>query len=152
MTSQEFEKLIDKEKYQVFILICPASLPFIFARHLFFVINKKGEISRWEVRFEKHSRGIVWGHIHKNASLPNQGIPIIPYIEKWCWPARLFLEINNNQKRIEIIEESKNNYPYKDRYFITGPNSNTYIQWILNQVPELKIDLPFNAFGKNYTV
>jgi len=41
MKTEEFDKLIDKDKYQVFLMICPASTPVNFARHGWFVINKK---------------------------------------------------------------------------------------------------------------
>lgn len=33
-------------------------------------------------------------------------------------------------------------------YKLTGPNSNTYTQWVLNKFPEWDIKLPWNAFGK----
>ena len=46
----QFEKLIDKNKYQVFVFYCPAYFPFNFFKHPWFVINKKGEISRYEIR------------------------------------------------------------------------------------------------------
>lgn len=33
-------------------------------------------------------------------------------------------------------------------YKLTGPNSNTYTQWILEKFPEWNIQLPWSAFGK----
>ena len=50
---------------------------------------------------------------------------------------------------IEFIKTSKDAYPYKN-YKLSGPNSNTYAQWILNNFPEAGIKLPWNCFDKNY--
>ena len=42
-------------------------------------------------------------------------------------------------------------YPYTDRYRVwPGPNSNTFISWVLRHVPELRADLPVTAIGKDY--
>ena len=42
-------------------------------------------------------------------------------------------------------------YPYADEYTLfPGPNSNTFPAWIGLQVPELELDMPFNAIGSGY--
>jgi hypothetical protein len=42
-------------------------------------------------------------------------------------------------------------YPYQDSYRIwPGPNSNTFTAFVLRQVPELRVDLPAHAIGKDY--
>ena len=42
-------------------------------------------------------------------------------------------------------------YPWKHTYKLwLGPNSNTFPAWIAKQIPELKLELPFRAIGKNY--
>ena len=42
-------------------------------------------------------------------------------------------------------------YPWKDEYTVwPGPNSNTFISWLGLQVPELKLDLPSTAIGKDW--
>ncbi len=42
-------------------------------------------------------------------------------------------------------------YPHNDEYRIwPGPNSNTYIAWLGRAVPELSLDLPPTAIGKDY--
>jgi hypothetical protein len=33
---------------------------------------------------------------------------------------------------------------------LAGPNSNTFIAFVLRQVPELRVDLPAHAVGKDY--
>lgn len=47
-----------------------------------------------------------------------------------------------------------NQYPYKraeDYRMIFGPNSNSFIHWIVNQVPDCGLKLPWNAWGKDYS-
>jgi len=52
---------------------------------------------------------------------------------------------------IERIEKAAASYPYAERYAAwPGPNSNTFTAWILRAVPELKVDLPSTAIGKDY--
>jgi hypothetical protein len=52
---------------------------------------------------------------------------------------------------IERIEASVQNYPYADTYRIwPGPNSNTFTAFVLRDVPELRVDLPPTAIGKDY--
>ncbi|MGL5034799.1 MAG: DUF3750 domain-containing protein, partial [Microcystaceae cyanobacterium] len=39
------------------------------------------------------------------------------------------------QNLASILENSPYNYPYNNCYrYFPGPNSNTYVQWVLNQV------------------
>lgn len=52
---------------------------------------------------------------------------------------------------IERIEKAARAYPYPNEYTAwPGPNSNTFTAWIGRAVPELEIDLPATAIGKNY--
>ena len=52
---------------------------------------------------------------------------------------------------IERIEKAAASYPYAERYAAwPGPNSNTFTAWVLRAVPELKVDLPSTAIGKDY--
>lgn len=42
-------------------------------------------------------------------------------------------------------------YPWANEYTVfPGPNSNTFPAWIGLQVPELELDMPFNAIGSGY--
>jgi hypothetical protein len=50
------------------------------------------------------------------------------------------------------VDQAARSYPYSDRYTAwPGPNSNTFTSWILRAVPELAVDLPPTAIGKDYT-
>ena len=44
-------------------------------------------------------------------------------------------------------------YPYANEYIVwPGPNSNTFVAYIGRQVPELRMDLPATAIGKDYPI
>jgi hypothetical protein len=52
---------------------------------------------------------------------------------------------------IDAVDEAAREYPWTTVYkAFPGPNSNTFTAWIAKQVPELDLDLPFSAIGKNY--
>ncbi len=52
---------------------------------------------------------------------------------------------------IKRIDAAANGYPYMDEYRVwPGPNSNTFIAHVARAVPELKLDLPPTAIGKDY--
>ncbi len=49
------------------------------------------------------------------------------------------------------IERAVAQYAYADTYRIwPGPNSNTFTAFVLREVPELRVDLPPHAIGKDY--
>ena len=52
---------------------------------------------------------------------------------------------------IKRIDEAAKDYPYAKEYTLwPGPNSNTFTAWIGRAVPELGMDLPATASGKDY--
>jgi hypothetical protein len=52
---------------------------------------------------------------------------------------------------IRRIDKAAREYPYAGEYKVwPGPNSNTFTSWIARAVPELEIDLPATAIGKDY--
>lgn len=54
-------------------------------------------------------------------------------------------------KLIERIDTAARAYPYAAEYRAwPGPNSNTFTAWIARAVPELEVDLPATAIGKDY--
>ncbi|MEC5399614.1 DUF3750 domain-containing protein [Uliginosibacterium sp. H1] len=54
-------------------------------------------------------------------------------------------------KMIEQIEAAVASYPYGSTYdAYPGPNSNTFVAHIGREVPDLRLDLPANAIGKDY--
>jgi len=56
-------------------------------------------------------------------------------------------------KAIPKIIDAVASYPYPNEYTLwPGPNSNTFIAYIGRQVPELHMDLPATAIGKDYPI
>lgn len=54
-------------------------------------------------------------------------------------------------KFIPRIDAAARAYPYANEYTAwPGPNSNTFVAWITRAVPELAVDLPPTAIGKDY--
>lgn len=52
---------------------------------------------------------------------------------------------------IKRIDQAARNYPYAKTYTVwPGPNSNTFVAWIARAVPELEVDLPATAVGKDF--
>jgi hypothetical protein len=55
------------------------------------------------------------------------------------------------EKLIPRIDAAARAYPYAKEYSAwPGPNSNTFTAWITRAVPELGVDLPPTAIGKDY--
>lgn len=52
---------------------------------------------------------------------------------------------------IKRIEGAVHRYPYASTYRVwPGPNSNTFTAFVMREVPELRVDLPPTAIGKDY--
>ena len=57
----------------------------------------------------------------------------------------------NADALIARIDRAAREYPYPGEYSVwPGPNSNTFTAWVARAVPELEVDLPPTAIGKNY--
>jgi hypothetical protein len=55
------------------------------------------------------------------------------------------------EELIARIDKAAKEYPYANTYTLwPGPNSNTFTAWIARAVPELQVDLPATAVGKDY--
>lgn len=146
---------IDNTKYQVFLFTCTATVPFSFAVHPWLVINRKGIITRWEMFWQSSRSPLSWGHLHKNFYPPFHGSEMFFYSETYFFEPVLAGLIEGSEdsvahKMAQFIEDSPQKYPYCDLYSLAGPNSNTYVSWVLNQFPDSGLVLPWNAFGKNY--
>lgn len=156
-SKNDFEKLIDKDKYQVFLLSSPCSIPISFARHTWFVVNKKGSISRWEVVHTLFASGEKnWGHLKLNLQDPFLGVWIFFFFKKLGNFKTSLLglvegdEDSEVRQMIDLIESSPENYPFREKYNYLGPNSNTYTMWVLKHFKNFNLKLPWNAFGKDY--
>jgi hypothetical protein len=55
------------------------------------------------------------------------------------------------EKLIPRIDAAARAYPYAREYHAwPGPNSNTFTAWVTRAVPELEVDFPATAIGKDY--
>jgi len=151
--TQEFQNLVNKDKYSIFVLACPAHIPFNFAKHSWFVINKKGSLSRWEVKYAKNKKNN--SYLYSNAMPPFQGLNTSFFIKKSFWKTELIKYIEGGEnstvkKMIDLIENSEKEYQYCFKYSFLGPNSNTYVQWVLNKFPEFNVKLSWHFIGKEF--
>lgn len=66
----------------------------------------------------------------------------------------LLREIRGNSTVDELIDKLHNaaqSYPYNDHYKVwPGPNSNTFVAHLARQVPQLRLELPPTAIGKDF--
>ena len=69
-------------------------------------------------------------------------------------PPMLLREIRGDGRvdaLIERLHAAAVDYPYDDTYHVwPGPNSNTFVAHLAREVPELRLELPSNAVGKDY--
>ncbi|SDM07734.1 Protein of unknown function [Modicisalibacter muralis] len=56
-------------------------------------------------------------------------------------------------RMIPLINDAAAAYPLAGRYRVwPGPNSNTFVAWVVRQVPGLRVQLPALAVGKDYLI
>lgn len=112
-----------------------------FAEHHWFLIIASGGIDRWEIWQEKNVGGQSWNHLHKNLLSPFSGVGNGVGSMKMSWSDELAIDMANKIKNSPIL------YPWNNKYIVwPGPNSNTYVQWILGS----SYQLGWRGFGKRY--
>jgi hypothetical protein len=131
------------------------SLPIPFIRHAFFVIeytSPDGSTSsnRCEVLHFKNKDGT---HIHNMTYRGNSGMRIFHWTHRFLWNSRLEWAILTETTplttlRLEsILLNVKNTYPYTKLYRLFGPNSNSFIRWVFNELG-VYFELPKNCIGR----
>ncbi|MGH1482566.1 MAG: DUF3750 domain-containing protein [Geminicoccales bacterium] len=117
----------------------------VFAVHSWISIKHKGatQYDRYEVVGWGVGRGAP--AVRKNRHVPDG---------YWAGnPPELLVDLRGPdvQSLVERIEKAIAAYPYPDRYVTwPGPNSNTFIAHLGRTVPELNLELPPTAIGKDY--
>lgn len=118
-----------------------------FSVHTWFAL-KPAKATAWE-RFEVVGFGVSRG---RPAVRQGPGVPD----GRWYGnePALLGeLRGEKAEAAIPLIRAAVADYPYPRSYTAwPGPNSNTFIAHLARRVPDLRIDLPANAIGKDYPV
>jgi hypothetical protein len=156
MNEKDFQKLVERNKYQIFSFSCPAVLPFSIGIHPWIVVNMKGDIHRYEILHRKNKSEKCKGHLHIDFLPPSSGLEISFLSNSYHWNSTLnhVLEGDENSLASKIglfMNDIIKIYPYSQRYsFVLGPNSNTFIQWIIDKFPKTDLKLPWRAIGKNY--
>lgn len=122
----------DKSAACAIVELRAARIPVIgfFAHHHWFVLHSGGGgHDRWEVWQDAEAGGeYCRGHLHKNLQLPEAGVGAGPswLVQRWEGEAALPLWGR--------IEQSPDIYPWCFSYrYWPGPNSNTFVQWVLGK-------------------
>lgn len=114
------------------------------AVHYWFVIQRTSGADRWEVWQHPEKSPSSWGHLHKNLMAMDAGVGQGKSWIEAIWHGEAA------QPLVTVIENSPANYPNRHRYhYWPGPNSNTYVQWILTQVNST-VNLSPQGLGKDY--
>lgn len=117
----------------------------IFAVHTW-IAFKRENAPAWE-RYEV----VGWG-VSRGAPAIRRNMRVVDGF--WAGsPPRLVGEVRGEAaaRAIPKIEAAIAAYPWPDTYRTwPGPNSNTFTAWILRQVPELGIEMPPEAIGRDY--
>ena len=117
-----------------------APLPWIgaFAWHYWFVVSDETGRHRWEVWQTKNAGGTCFGHVHRNLKAPEDGVGGGPSRVAAQWSGEA-------AERIARVLNDAGRYPFCERYrYWPGPNSNTYVAWVLRQAG---IDYPLDRRG-----
>ncbi len=143
---EDFEKYFDENKYQVFLFLQHLGVSY----HSWIVLNEKGKFSRIEVITKNYWK------THSHISLRENRIT---RAVKDPWGKLAFIKIiylrdlcegKVAKEIIGFLKSKLGEYKFRKRYFLFGPNCNTFTQAIINKFPESGFKLPWNAFGKGY--
>lgn len=96
---------------------------------------------------------IGWRHMHGKRTPLAIHETRLPQQEWFGNASTLLLELRGEQyeSTIDSIESVIAGYPYLDTYTMwPGPNSNTFVAYVARLVPEMGLDLPSTAIGKDY--
>jgi hypothetical protein len=103
---------------------------------------------------EYHVHHVIGWRLYRNLPVVVSG-PGIPDGRWFGNDPILIAELRGQQaaQAIPKILEAVRTYPYPDEYNLwPGPNSNTFVAYVGRQVPELRMDLPPTAIGKDYPI
>jgi hypothetical protein len=148
-------------RYSVSVFSSPVSLLLPFAVHVWFVVSRDGVESRWDVWSSQNRGGLSWGHVHRDLYPPRLGTRVFPgrtpAVNAWRFASQEVCNISGGEgsaaeKLAHFIEASSPIYPNKNLYKIfPGPNSNSYVGWVLRECPSPGMKIPWRAFGSSWS-
>ncbi|MCP4755893.1 MAG: DUF3750 domain-containing protein [Proteobacteria bacterium] len=151
--------LHERPLYQLWLLYSPLPRPLhLLALHCWLVVKAPNGIpSRWEVWQNSSCCASSWGHVHRDLFPPGQGIvrDFWPGGRRRHWEARIggYMEGEAAEGMVRFVCDRAEDYPCRDRYFPwPGPNSNTFVQWVLNHFPGQTLRLPRKSLGSSHNV
>lgn len=119
----------------------------MLAVHTWIVTKRQGavaynrhEIVGWKLRWSSTAlRSNLWGAYDSASWFGNEATLLVDHRGAGI------------EAMIDKIDAAIISYPYKEEYRLwPGPNSNTFIAYLGLAVPELSLDLPSTAVGKDY--
>lgn len=99
-------------------------------------------------RLEVIGYRVQWGH---DAVRIRSGTPDAMWFGSYPTLLREIRGDNSLDAIIDQIHLVAKQYPYPDEYTVwPGPNSNTFTAYVGRAIPELRLELPSNAVGKDF--
>lgn len=152
---ESLNSLIDKSQNQVFLLSSPIPFPFGMVVHAWFVTQVGGEVHRYEFGKFKNSPNPKGIGLLKNYFKSTTGMNRYWWQHRDRYPSKLIEVISGDEKSvaarmIAFLDVHSDKYPHKNIYRYLGPNSNTYVSWVLKHFPESGLKLPVSAVGRNH--
>lgn len=163
---------MNSQDYKVSVYSSKLGIPLNLVVHTHIVTEHAGTKNRYDVFAPLTLRSVpsikaYSGIIYKNLLPAETGFLLWFRIKKWWqadathkrWGTKVVSETTGPtgspaHKLFTLIEDDHLvTYPYKEieHYnMVAGPNSNTFVQWVADQVPECNLTLPWNAWGKGY--
>jgi hypothetical protein len=123
-----------------------AGLPLIgfLAVHYWFVVEDETGRHRWEIWQTREAGGRSFGHLHCDLKPPEANVG--------GGPTRVAAEWRGEEARriAEVLSRCSEEYPFCSRYLAwPGPNSNTFVAWVLEQAG-IEQGLGWRALGRKY--
>lgn len=120
-----------------------ARIPFIglLAHHYWLVVHAGERCERWEVWQRPQPVVVGNGHVHCDLLPWRAGVGGGDswLVKLWVGPPA--------RRLAKRARESVTSYPFSSTYrYWPGPNSNTYVQWLLGK----ELRLPWQAWGRSY--
>ena len=118
-----------------------------FADHTWIAIKPKG--ADYYTRYE-----VMGFYLRRNSSAIRISETTTPDQRWYGSEPKLLQDLRGTQaERVAAaVPAAVDSYPYPNTYVVwPGPNSNTFIAHIAREIPELRLTMPGNAIGKDFT-